>query len=90
MTTLKQYEAEIERLERLETGEIPCDQYGTPCYESPAEMAAELLSQLAGEIRSIAWNVHVQRAAKELAGQAIASADRIARENGRIGGYASR
>ena len=88
--TLAQFESRIAELERLEAGEIPCDQYGDPEFESRDEMAAAELASIAGEIRSIAWNASVSLSAQVLASRAIDPADRIARENGRIGGYASR
>jgi len=88
--TLQDYEAKIERLEKLDVGPMTYDGYDKPDYESPAEQAAEILASVAREIRGIAWSGPFQPWARELTARAIASADRIARENGRLGGYAAR
>jgi hypothetical protein len=53
-------------------------------------MAAEYLSAIGRKIRGIAWSGPYQGWARELISRAVASADRIAREDGRLGGYASR
>jgi hypothetical protein len=90
MNTIYPYEAEIERLERLDVGPMVHDQYSDPCYESDAERAAEELAAVAGQIQAAAWSPHCRRAAADLASRAIASADRIAQEAGMMGGYAYR
>ena len=88
--TLEEYEARIERWERLEVGPIPVDGDGQPCYESPGEAAAAYLAATAREIRAIAWQPPFQSWARGLTARAIASADRIAHEHGKIGGYSQR
>jgi hypothetical protein len=83
---LEQYQSRIEEHERVDSLPTEVDEYGQLYYETAAEYSAECLCEIAIELRQTCWSAPFRDWARELADRAAASADRIIRAAGGIGG----